>query len=174
MSYYGFPLMVGLCWPMIVAHYRLGTSSSAPIRLFADNVALSVVLFAFSGGMHDRRPWESFGFPDVALISNTEFALDELVAHREQIGPIVVDDAVGALRPSAFDRSELRFFMEFTTTEIEEVNTIIFQPTSWQRAMRREIINAARLVSRYRVRGTPLFVYSRMPLYGLSMLEPLG
>ena len=171
MSYYGFPLMVGLCWPMVAAHCGLGIGSHAAIRLFAANVALSVVLFAFSGGLHDRRPWESVWFPDNTLIGTTETALDEFVAGREQIGPIIVDYAVGALRPSVFDWTELRYMMGFTATEIEAVNAMIFQPTSWLAARKQEIINAATLMNHYHVRGTRLFVYSRRPLYGLSTLE---
>jgi hypothetical protein len=171
MSYYGFPLMVGLCWPMITAHCGVGISSHSATRLFAANVTLSVVLFAFSGGLHDRRPWESVWFPDNTLIGTTETALDEFVAGREQIGPIIVDYAVGALRPSVFDWTELRYMMGFTATEIEAVNAMIFQPSSWLAARKQEIINAATLMNHYHVRGTRLFVYSRRPLYGLSTLE---
>jgi hypothetical protein len=86
MSYYGFPLMVGLCWPMIVAHCRPGIGSHAPTSLLAVNVVLSTVLFAFSGGMHDRRPWQSFGLPKQTRINATEVALDKIITSRRQLG----------------------------------------------------------------------------------------
>jgi len=174
MSYYGFPLMVGLCWPMIAAQQGFGLiDRSIAIWLLATNMMLSVVLFAASGCMHDRRPWNSFWFPNTTLIAATESALDELLAHRVQLGPIIVDDAVGSLRPSAFGPAELRALMAFSATETEALNVLIFQPTSWLAARKQEIIAAAGLMSGYRMRRTRLLIYSKSPLYGLNGLEPI-
>jgi hypothetical protein len=173
MSYYGFPLMIGLCWPMIAGQRTFASGDPRiALRLLATNVVLSIALFAFSGGMHDRRPWQSFGLPDTARIVATEAALDEILSHRDEIGPFIVDDAVGALRPSGFGKSELRILMGFTAAEVEGLNAMVFHPNPWLAARKQEIIAAAGLTTHYRVRGTRLLVYSRSPLTGLEILEP--
>jgi hypothetical protein len=172
MSYYGFPLMVGLCWPMIVAHCRPGIGWRTPISLLAVNVVLSVVLFAFSGGMHDRRPWQSFGLPKQTRIAATEAALDKIIASRAQLGPLIVDDAVGALRPSAFYRSELRILMDFTESEIKALHVMVFMPVGWLAERKKRIISAANLSWHYRIPGTKLLLYSFAPLDGFRILEP--
>jgi hypothetical protein len=174
MSYYGFPLMIGLCWPMLAARLEAGPDQPrVALRLLAANVMLSIVLFTVSGGMHDGRPWENFGPPDTARIAATEAALDEILSHRHEIGPFVVDDAVGALRPSGFRRSELRLLMGFTAAEITALNAMVFYPTAWLSARKEEIIAAAGLSTHYRLRGTRLLLYSRSRLNGLNMLEPV-
>ena len=172
MSYYGFPLMVGLCWPMIVAHCRPGIGSHAPITLFAVSVVLSLVLFAFSGGMHDRRPWQSFGLPKQTRIAATEAALDKIIASRAQLGPLIVDDAVGALRPTAFRHSELRMLMDFTDSEIKALRVMVFMPVVWLAKRKAQIISAANLSWHYRIPGTKLLLYSFAPLDGFRILEP--
>jgi hypothetical protein len=171
MSYYAFPLMIGLCWPMIAAHPALGGDYRVASRLFAANIALSVTLFAFSGGMHDRRPWQSFGLPDPARIDATESALDEILASRRQLGPFIVDDAVGALRPSAFRRSELRMLMDFTPDQIRALHFMVFMPVAWLAERKAQIISEASLTWHYRIAGTSLLLYSRTPLHGLGILR---
>jgi hypothetical protein len=171
MCYYAFPLMIGLCWPVLAAQPALGGDSRAALWLFAANVALSVLLFAFSGGMHDRRPWQSFGLPDTARIVATEKALDEILSSRQQHGPFIVDDAVGALRPAAFRRSELRLYMDFTPDEIRAVHFTVFMRDAWLAKRKAQIVSEARLIWHYHVADTSLLLYSRTPLDGLSALE---
>jgi hypothetical protein len=171
MCYYAFPLMIGLCWPMLVAQPALGGDSRAALWLFAANAALSVLLFAFSGGMHDRRPWQSFGLPDTARIVATEKALDEILSSRQQYGPFIVDDAVGALRPSAFRRSELRLYMDFTPDEIRALHFMVLVPDAWLAKEKAHIISDARLTWHYHFTGTSLLLYSRTPLEDWRTLE---
>jgi hypothetical protein len=174
MSYYSFPLMIGLCWPMIAVQPGFGsTNPRLGVRLLCINVALSILLFGFSGGMHDRRPWLSFGLPDLARVAVTESALDEILSHRDQLGHFVVDDAVGALRPAGFTRSELRVYMGFTDAEIGSLDAMFFQPVPWLATRKHEIIVAAALGVHYRVRGTSFLLYSRKKLDGLSVLDPI-
>jgi hypothetical protein len=171
MCYYAFPLMIGLCWPMIAAQPVLGADCRVALRLFVTNIGLSVLLFTFSGGMHDRRPWHSFGLPDTARIVATEKALDEILASRQQDRPFIVDDAVGALRPSAFRRSELRLLMDFTPDEIGAVHFMVFVPCVWLAKRKAQIISDAGLIWHYRIAGTALLLYSHSPLDGLRGLE---
>ncbi len=172
MSYYGFPLMIGLCWPMVAAsRFFARPDPSIPLRLAASNVVLSIVLFAFSGGMHDRRPWESFGPPNLARIAATEAALDDITTHRATIGPFLIDDAVGALRPAAFTSGELRMLLAFTPAEIHAAESFIFHPFPWLTSRKNQIIAQAKLTHHYRLRGTPMFLFSRHNLDELAMLE---
>jgi hypothetical protein len=170
MCYYACPLMIGLCWPMIAAQPALGGDRRVALRVLTANVTLSVALFAFSGGMHDRRPWQSFALPDPARIVMTESALDEILASRAKLGPFIVDDAVGALRPSAFRRSELRLLMDFTPDDIQSLHFMVFVPVAWLAERKAQIISEASLTWHYRIVGTSLLLYSRTPLYGLGML----
>jgi hypothetical protein len=172
-SYYGFPLMIGLCWPMVSGQPGLGGDQRLALRLCAANLVLSVVLFAFSGGMHDRRPWQSFGMPDLGRIAATETALDAVIANRQQLEPMIVDDAVGALRPSGFHRSELRVLMDFSDADIQALQVMVFQPVPWLAARKAQIIAQADLVWHYRILGTSLRLYSRRPLHGFDMLVPI-
>jgi hypothetical protein len=172
MSYYGFPLMIGLCWPMLACQPGLGSiDPKFGMRLFAANIGGSILLFCLSGSMHDSRPWLGFGLPDFARIAATEAALDDILAHRSQLGRFIVDDAVGALRPSVFTPSELRMAMAYSEGEIAMTNAIIFQPVRWLDAQKRAIIASASLDVHYKVRGTSLLLYSRTNLRGLSALE---
>jgi hypothetical protein len=171
MSYYAFPLMIGLCWPMVAAQPAMGGDRRVAARLLVTNVGLSIMLFAFSGGMHDRRPWQSFDMPDPARIRATESALDEILARRSQLGPFIVDDAVGALRPSAFRRSELRYMMDFTDDEVRSMRFMVFVPVKWLAERKEQIVSKAGLIWHYRVAGTSLFLYSRTPLHDIRMLE---
>jgi hypothetical protein len=171
-SYYGFPLMIGLCWPMIACQPGFGSiDPRLGVRLLATNVGLSILLFNLSGGMHDRWPWLSFGLPDFARVVTTEEALDEILTHRDQLGHFIVDDAVGSLRPSAFTPGELRFMMGFSDAEIAATNVMIFQNVSWLDAKKRSIIASANLKVHYLVRGTSLLLYSRTSLKGFSVLD---
>jgi hypothetical protein len=171
-SYYGFPLMIGLCWPMIACQPGFGSiDPRLGVRLLAANVGVSILLFNFSGSMHDRRPWLSFGPPDFARVAATEAALDEILAHRDQLGHFIVDDAVGSLRPSAFTPSELRIMMGFSDAEIAATNVMIFQNVRWLDAKKRAIIASANLKVHYLARGTSLLLYSRSYLQGLSVLD---
>jgi hypothetical protein len=170
-NYYSFPLMIGLCWPMIACQPGFGSiDPRLGVRLLAANVGLSILLFSVSGGHHDRRPWLSFGPPDFARVAATEEALDEILNHRGQLGHFIVDDAVGSLRPSAFSPSELRMMMEYSDAEVAATNAMIFQKVRWLDAKKRAIIASADLKVHYRVRGTLLLLYSRTNLEGLSVL----
>ena len=173
MSYYGFPLMIGLCWPMIAGQSGLGGDRRLALLKCVANLVLSVVLFAFSGGMHDRRPWQSFGMPNLGRIAATEAVLDTILANREQLGPMIVDDAVGALRPSGFHRSELRPLMNFSDAEIQAVQVVVFQPVPWLAVRKAQIIAQANLVWHYGIPGTSLRLYSRHPLHGFDILVPI-
>jgi hypothetical protein len=104
-------------------------------------------------------------------VAATEVALDEILAHRGQLGHLIVDDAVGALRPSAFTSSELRIMMGFSDAEIAATNVMIFQNVPWLDAKKRAIIASAKLKVHYIVRGTSLLLYSQTYLEGLSVLD---
>jgi hypothetical protein len=169
MCYYACPLMIGLCWPMIAAQPTLGGDSRLALRIFTANVTLSVALFVFSGGMHDRRPWQNFALPNPARIVMTEYALDAILASRGQVGPFIVDDAVGALRPAAFRRSELRPLMDFTPEEIQALHFMVFMPVAWLAERKAQIISDAALTWHYRIAGTPLLLHSRFPLHALGL-----
>jgi hypothetical protein len=109
--------------------------------------------------------------PKQARIAATEAALDKIITSRRQLGPLIVDDAVGALRPTAFRHSELRMLMDFTDSEIKALRVMVFMPVVWLAKRKAQIISAANLSWHYRVPGTKL-LYSRVPLEGFGILEP--
>lgn len=173
MSYYGFPLMIGLCWPMVAAVWSTARPARVfALRLFAVNMLLSVALFAFSGGMHDRRPWNSFGIPNAQRMAASDAALDMLLANRPVMGRMIVDDEVGSLRPEAFLPNELRPLMAFSAEELRGVDAFVFKPGGWLDGRKREIIREAGLAVHYRIRGTRLMLFSRHALPDMGILLP--
>jgi hypothetical protein len=61
--------------------------------------------------------------------------------------------------------------MGYSDAEIAATNAMIFQRVRWLDAKKRAIIAAANLKVHYLVRGTPLLLFSRTSLEGLSVLD---
>ncbi len=126
-SYYSVPVMVGLCWPMLMAA-SFDDRTGILATLQAVMAILSILLFIGSGGNHDRRPWNHIIPTWNGRIASTETALDDILARRAELAPLIVDDATAALRLGAFSADELRYDFKFTDAELQAAQTLVLRP----------------------------------------------
>ncbi len=131
-DYYSFPLMAGLSWPLLCAARLDGVPRSRFVSLQAMMAALSILLFAASGGNHDRRPWERFDFAWWGRVAPIEAAMDRVVAEAASLDHLVVDDAVAALRLGAFTPGQLHADFAFSTAEQDAIRVLIYRPGTWR------------------------------------------
>jgi hypothetical protein len=177
-DYYSFPLMVGLCWPMLAA--RPGLHADAVVRrryavVQAIVSVLSIALFIGSGGNHDRRPWRSFPPLWAGRIQPTELAMDAMLRRRAAFGHLIVDDAVASLRLGAFGADEWRYALAYSDAEIAATDTLVYQPGTWIQRRKVAIIAMASLVNCYNLRSTYFVVCSRHAFDTTDgLLDPIG
>jgi hypothetical protein len=62
--------------------------------------------------------------------------------------------------------------IDFTDSEIKALRVMVFMPVVWLAERKAQIISAANLSWHYRIPGTKLLLYSRVPLEGFGILEP--
>jgi hypothetical protein len=172
-GYYAFPFMAALAWPAL----SLVVEPTAPRRTHmmvqALVVVLSIGLFATSRASWDPSPWYHLAPLPAGRIARTETVLDVLQAHRAALGNIIVDDAVGSLRPGAFSSSELRYGLIFTEAEIDRTDTLIYQETGWLDRERAALISSARLDRSYTISGTGFIVRTRKEIADPALLALL-
>ncbi len=166
-DYYSFPLMIGLCWPMLAARPGLHADDAARRRYAVVQAVvsvLSIALFIGSGGNHDRHPWR--GFPPIwaGRIQPTERAMDAMLHRRAAFGRLVVDDAVASMRLDAFGPSEWHYALAFTDDQIAATDTLMYQPRTWMQRRKMQIIAAAHLDNCYTLRDTYFVICSRHAL----------
>ena len=174
-NYYGFPFIIAMAWPAL----SLAVEPSAPrvvhLGVQAPVALLSIGLFALSPPWlnADPQPWRYVALPPGGRIEMIEHALDHLLAHRSALGTLVVDDAVGSLRPGAFSNAELHFGLHFTPEETERIETMIYMPNDWIHVEREQLIDAAHLTRTYEIRGTGLELRTRKQISDVAILDLL-
>jgi hypothetical protein len=172
-NYYGFPFIWALAWPATSLAIAPSAPRAAHLRVQAWVALLSIGLFAVSPFNADRQPWRSLAPLPAGRIETTERALDLLLAHRLALGTLVVDDAIGSLRPGAFSDAELHFFLRFTPAEIRRIETMIYMPNEFIRADRDRLMDAAHLTRTYEIRDTGLELRTRREIADAEIIDLL-
>jgi hypothetical protein len=144
-DYYSFPLMAGLCWPLLCAARLDAVPRSRFVALQAAMAVLSLGLFAGSGGNHDRRPWSHFGFDGWSKVAPIESALDRITADPKGLDHLAVDDSVAALRLGSFTATQLHPDFAFSIAEQDAITVLIYRPGTWRDDRKRKLIARAGL-----------------------------
>ncbi len=170
-DYYAFPAVIPLLWPAIAQALRqkiTGSGCAAYILLQIVAIVLSLGLFPLSSGNHDSAPWRSFLFQYIGRCAPTEAALDRVFTSGGHLGRFIVDDAVASLRPGAVTGSQWKYFLDFAASDIDAVDTMVFQPRTWADTRKKDIAARAGLDNACRLVNTNLWVLSRKPLSDLG------
>jgi hypothetical protein len=166
-SYYSFPMMIALLWPLLAALPSLGAPATARLRyiyLQAGMAGLSIMLFVGLGtANHDPAPWRGFGIGWAWRIGPMEAGMDRLLATKPRLGRMIADDAVASLRMGAFGPDEVRFAMGFTAAEEAATDTLVYQPGTFRDTDKQVLIGRAGLRFETRLEGTPFRVRTRLP-----------
>src|SRR5262249_18490078 len=132
---------------------------AAHLRLQALVAIVSIGLFAVN---EVNFPWSDLAPLPTGRIARTEAALDVLLAQRQSLGKIIVDDSVASLRAGAFSKSEFRNLLDFTSSEISRADALLsFERTAWMKSERARLIDVAPLTWSYTIAGTSLTLHSR-------------
>jgi hypothetical protein len=181
-SYYAFPFLVALAWPLVVVmrqRQRTGNAGDATSAIvgFAALLALS---FLPGIGMHDpgRLPlpqafWDP---PSRAQQAATDRAAAAISAARPMLGRLLVDNSIAALAPHGFAQNQVPFLRGDGTAPSEAVlsaDTVAFFAEGYDARRLRAIADAAGLANRYSMPGTQLHLAARQRLEDIPSLADL-
>ena len=181
-SYYAFPFLVALAWPLIaVLRQRQSTgnagNASSVIVAFAALLALSF----FPGiGIHDpgRLPlpqafWDP---PSLARQAATDRAVAAISAARPMLGRLLVDNSIAALAPNGFAESEVPFLQGNETAPSEAIasaDAVVLFAEGYDAQRLRAIADAAGLTRHYAIPGTQIQLAARQRLEEIPLLGGL-
>jgi hypothetical protein len=181
-SYYAFPFLIALAWPLLaVMRQRQQTGEAGePASAVAGFAALLALSFVPGIGIHDpgRLPlpqafWDA---PSRAEQAATDRAAAAVSAARPMLGRLLVDNSVAALAPNGFAQGEVPFLLgngmapgEATTS----ADTVVFFAEGYDAQRLRAIGDAAGLTRRYVMPGTQIHLAARVRLEDVPMLSGL-
>ena len=149
-SYYAFPFLIAMAWPLYVG---------AGWRGFAVLLALS-----FVPAQVPHNPGRLFlpasvlNGPSAETRDAIERAVSAIVAARPELGVLVADNSVAALAPNGFSRREILF--GDSSDETTPPDTVVFFIDGYDA---QKLENAA-LPRHYAMPGTPIRLISRLQL----------
>jgi hypothetical protein len=175
-SYYAFPCLIGLAWPLVAILYRrTGTGGpSWPRAVYCVMVALS---FLPGHDIHDpgRLPVAAaFGHaaPSMARQSDVDSAVVAISAARPMLGVLLVDNSVVAIDPAGFARDEIEITPGMgNSVPTDPPQTVVFFTDGYDAVRLRSMADATGLAWRYAIRGTPLHIATRYDLGGVAGLS---
>jgi hypothetical protein len=161
-SYYAFPFLIALGWPLIGAR---------PDRWTAPGFACLLALtFVPATQLHNpgrlSLPADFFAAPSGAERTASDRAVAAVSAARPLLGRLVVDDSVAALAPNGFAKSEVRLWAGDAPPD-----TVVFLTDGYDAARLRSDAMRHELRWRYVVPGTQLHVASLRPLSDVPGLQ---
>ncbi|MGI4800529.1 MAG: hypothetical protein ACRYG8_42180 [Janthinobacterium lividum] len=169
-SYYAFPFLIALGWPLIAvlrqrqAEGSIG-SATGPLIGFALLLALT---FVPAGDVHNpgRLPLpEAFlAAPTRAQQAATDRAVATLSAARPSLGRLFVDNSVAAIDPAGFTRDEIPNWSGLVPPVSETPDTVVLMKDGYDADRLRAIAAAAGLSHHYNIMGTQLRVVARRRL----------
>lgn len=163
MSYYCFPLVFPVVWPLLLAQSGVVPSRRLLIiqtvmgSLSAGAmIVVGVLPFSGDGGLHDKAPWTNISPPSLESIRLTEEALSNRDGWLFDYGSSAL--VMGSLHPGQF-----RADLDFTEVEIREARGFI-QFTNQPRFLAPRIELLHRVFQRCEsVSGTALLICTRAP-----------
>jgi hypothetical protein len=175
-SYYAFPCLIGLAWPLVAILYRrAGMNGVArPLAIYAAMVALS---YLPGHDIHDpgRLPVAAafvHEAPPMTRQSDIDSAIAVVSAARPMLGVLLVDNSVVAIDPAGFARDEIEITPGMgNTVPTYPPQTVVFFTDGYDAARLRSIAEATGLTWRYIIRGTPLHIATRYDLGGVAGLS---
>src|SRR5262245_13075900 len=181
-SYYAFPFLVALAWPLVaVLRQRQPTGNAGNASSVIVGFAALLALSFFPGiGIHDpgRLPlpqafWDP---PSLARQAATDRAVAAISAARPMLGRLLVDNSIAALAPHGFSREEVPFMQGNGPVPSEATaspDTVIFFVEGYDAERLRAIAEAAGLTGRYTMPGTQVRLAARQRLEEIPMLAGL-
>jgi hypothetical protein len=176
-SYYAFPCLIGMAWPLVAVLYGRAGSSGQIGPLLGFGV---IVLTSFLPGhdIHDpgRLPVATAFLspvPSRAEQADIDYAVMSISKARPLFGRLLVDNSVVALNPDAFSRDEVETTPGMGGVSIDRADTVVFFADGYDAAHLRAVADASRLTNRYVIRGTPIHIASYARLAGAPGLAGL-
>jgi hypothetical protein len=174
-SYYAFPCLIGMAWPLVAPLFnRVGTMGQTQRLLgFA-----AVVLLSFLPGhdLHDpgRLPVAAaFLHPAPSAVQQADIdrAVEAIGAARPSLGRLMADNSVVALNPEAFGRTEIDTTPGMGHDGATMADTVVFFTDGYDAPRLRALAAAAGLTRRYRVAGTPLHLATHLDVLDIPGLR---
>lgn len=131
-AYYGFPFILGSCWPavaaLIEAPDRVPIPRWRPILIQLAVAATSIVGFCFSGLSPDLHPWKSFRpLPASISVAKTDELVHWIGGAKPRLGRIIAGDGIVALAPDLFESSEwYKWNDEWSPDRFGPADTLVF------------------------------------------------
>ena len=181
-SYYAFPFLIALAWPLIAVirqRQRTGIAGS-PTSVIAGFATLLALSFLPGVGLHDPGqlplPQAFWDPPSRTQQIATDRAAAALSAARPMLGRLLVDNSIAALAPNGFAKGEVPFLQgdgaapnETTTSP----DTVAFFAEGYDARRLRPIADAAGLTRRYAMPGTQIHLAARQRLEDIPLLAGL-
>jgi hypothetical protein len=181
-SYYAFPFLIALAWPLLAVMRQRQRSGNAggPTSVIVGFAALLALSFVPAIGIHDpgRLPlpqafWDP---PSRAQQAATDRAVAAMSAARPMLGRLLVDNSIAALAPNGSAQSEVPFLQGNGTAPSEAApspDTVVFFTEGYDAARLRAIAGAVGLPRRYVVPGTQIHLAARQRLEDVPLLADL-
>lgn len=169
-SYYAFPFLIALGWPLIAVlrQRQAEGSTDSPAGPLIGFALLLALTFVPAGDVHDpgRLPLpEAFlTAPSRAQQAATDRAVATLSAARSALGRLFVDNSVAAIYPAGFTRDEIPNWSGLAPPVSETPDTVVLMKYGYDADRLRAIAAAAGLSHHYDVAGSQLRVVTRRRL----------
>jgi hypothetical protein len=179
-SYYAFPFLIALAWPLLGVMRQRTANAGDPISVIVSFAALLALSFVPGVGMHDpgqlplpRAFWDP---PSSAWQAATDRAVAAIGATRPMLGRLLVDNSIAALAPNEFAQREVPFLQGNGTAPNEAASSpdsVAFFAEGYDARRLRAIADAAGLTKRYSMPGTPVRLIARQRLEDIPSLAGL-
>ena len=180
-SYYAFPFLIALAWPLLGAMQRRHrTENAGPASVIFGFAMLLALSFLPGIGIHDpgRLPlpqafWDP---PSLAQQAATDRAVAAISAARPVLGRLLVDNSIAALAPNGFAEGEVPFLQGNETASSGATtapDTVIFFAEGYDARRLRALADTAGLTKRYSVPGTQVRLATRQRVEEIPSLADL-
>jgi hypothetical protein len=176
-SYYVFPCVIGLAWPLVASlRGRAGTTN--PRAALAGYVVVVALTFVPGHDVHDpgRLPIPGAFLrapPTLGEQAAIERAVRAVSAARSSFGSLQVDNSVAALAPDAFSAAEIDLTPGLDAGPQMVPQTVVFFSNGYDAARLRALAESAGLAWHYTIPGTPLHLVSGRRLDAVPGVSPL-
>ncbi|MFB9264247.1 hypothetical protein ACFFWD_13870 [Bradyrhizobium erythrophlei] len=181
-SYYAFPFLIALAWPLLAVMRQQQRTGNAgdPSMVIVGFATLLALSFVPGIGIHDpgRLPlpqafWDP---PSLARQAATDRAVVAISAARPMLGRLLVDNSVAAVAPNGFVQSEVPFLLGDEAAPSEAItspDTAVFFADGYDARRLHAIADAAGLTKRYAMPGTQIHLAARQRLEEIPSLAGL-